>query len=453
MEEKKIQRPRNFGMDVTIKALIIVCMILLLLIPIALLQGKVRERERRKDEAVADICNNWSHAQTFCGPVLTIPFVKQVEDKEKKGTFEEVRTLISFSPLTLDVMADIIPETRRYGMYEAVLYKSTLQFSGTFAPVEFETWRDGIPDLSDIRISLGVSDMRGLANRVVLNFAGREYEAEVSSGGMLAIKPHPDSLTGTMSFNCSMDLRGSEGLYFVPIGRTTTVGLKGKWSHPSFKGDFSPERSVNNETREFDAKWSVLSYNRDIPEWWPGDIKDVLPHAWTADIEDDIQRGGTGHDGRFGVKLVTGADEYQQNERAVKYALLFVVLTFVVFFFVEVLTAKRIHPIQYLLVAAALMVFYTLLLSISEIIGFGPAYLASAVATVGLIAFYTAHIFRNMRETALLSGILVGLYAYLYIILQMENYTLLVGSVGLFAILGAIMYVSRKVNWYRSEGN
>jgi inner membrane protein len=189
---------------------------------------------------------------------------------------------------------------------------------------------------------------------------------------------------------------------------------------------------VSDDTENFTAKWTVLNYNRDIPDSWVGDIAELSPT-------------------KFGVELVTGTDEYQQNERAVKYALLFVVLTFVVFFFVEVLTFKRIHPIQYLLVAAALMIFYTLLLSISEIIGFGWAYLVSAAATVGLIAFYTANIFKNARETMLLAGILAGLYAYLYFILQMENYTLLVGSVGLFVILSIVMIVSRKVSWYRNE--
>ena len=442
--EKKMQRPDNFGKEVTIKGLIIVGMIVLLLIPVILIRSKVREREDRKDEAVAAIAGKWSREQTACGPVLTIPFVKQVEDKVRKGRFEEVRTDITFTPETLDVKASLAPEMRRYGMYEAILYTSGMQFSGNFAPIDVATLGYGEPDLSKAVITMELSDLRGLSNRLVFRFDGREYEAEAGgsresyddqgrySVGQLVIKPHLESLAKAMQFDCSLELRGSEGLHFVPIGRTTTVELNGAWSHPSFTGSFSPEHNVGKETNDFNAKWTVLNYNRDIPDNWKGGINELTPT-------------------KFGVELVTGTDEYQQNERAVKYALLFVVLTFVVFFFVEVLTYKRIHPIQYLLVAAALMIFYTLLLSISEIIGFGWAYLVSAAATVGLITFYTAYIFKNARQTTLLSGILAGLYAYLYFILQMENYTLLVGSVGLFMILGVIMYVSRKVTWHRTD--
>ncbi len=220
----------------------------------------------------------------------------------------------------------------------------------------------------------------------------------------------------------------------MPVGRTTDVTLEGSWSHPSFTGDFTPVHNVgeNSESDDFTAHWRVLDYNRDIPDSWVGGLEELDPPT-------------------FGVELVTGTDQYQQNERAVKYAMLFVVLTFVVFFFVEILTCKRIHPVQYLLVGAALLIFYTLLLSISEIVGFGWAYLFSSCATVGLITLYTATIFKSARQTALLSGILSGLYAYLYFILQMENYTLLVGSVGLFAILAVVMFVSRRVNWYGSE--
>lgn len=443
--EKKIQKTRNFGLEVTIKGLIILGMIILLLIPVFLLQSKVRERETRKDEAVATISEKWSREQTVCGPVLTVPFVKQVEDNLRKGQFKEVVTHVSFTPETLDIQSVIEPEVRRYGMYEAILYSSTMQIGGTFAPIDLAQLDYGTPNLSNAILTMEVSDLRGLSDKLTFNVNGQSYEAvaggsrenydgpEYYSAGQLVMKPRLGNLAEPITFNCEMALRGSQSLNFVPIGQTTTVKLDGAWSHPSFIGGFSPEHNVGDaDIEDFTAQWTILDYNRDIPDRWEGTIDDLAPST-------------------FGVELVTGTDEYQQNERAVKYALLFIVLTFVVFFFVEVLTYKRIHPIQYLLVAAALMIFYTLLLSISEIIGFGWAYLVSAVATVVLITFYTAHIFKNARETALLSGILAGLYAYLYFILQMENYTLLVGSIGLFVILGVIMFVSRKVSWYRTE--
>jgi inner membrane protein len=437
--ENKVQKPRNFGTEMTIKGLMIVGMIVLLAIPMLMLQSMVKEREDRKDQAVNTIADKWSNAQYIRGPVLTVPFTKLVVDKLRNGRTEVETTLVSFTPETLDIEASLAPETRSYGMYEAILYTSEMSLGGKFASLDDDISRYGTPDLSKATLSMHITDLRGLSNQLKIIFDGREYQAESggaqtpqSATGRLVIRPELKSLAGEMTFECKMSLRGSEGLYFVPVGQTTTVELNGQWSHPSFTGNFSPEHNVGSDGNNFTAKWAVLSYNRDIPDKWEG--------------ENDIPTFS-----QFGVDLVTGTDEYQQNERAVKYALLFVVLTFVVFFFVEVLTAKRIHPVQYLLVAAALMIFYTLLLSISEIIGFGPAYLVSAAATVGLIAFYTAYIFRNARQTILLTTILAGLYAYLYFILQMENYTLLVGSVGLFAILGVIMYVSRKVSWYKSS--
>lgn len=436
--EKRKERPGNFGREVTIKGLIIAGMLVLMLIPQLIIQGKVRERERRKDEAVEAICAKWSREQTIGGPLLAVPFVKQVANK--KGETESIYSTWTFTPENLDIKAVLTPEVRRYGMYEAVLYTSSVVMTGDFAPIDAAALGEGVPLLSNATLTLELSDLRGLSNEMAFTFDGREYSAEAGgsredyagrdyySAKQLVIRPVLENLSGPMSFDCRMELRGSEGLNFIPVGRTTNVELSGAWSHPSFTGSFSPEHNVGKD--DFAARWSVLHYNRDIPDFWKGD-----PVAFS--------------DSSFGVELVTGVDEYQQNERAVKYAMLFIVLTFVVFFFVELLTYKRIHPVQYLLVGAALLIFYTLLLSISELIGFGWAYLVSAAATVGLITLYSASIFRDRRQTALLSSILVFLYGYLYFILQLENYTLLVGSVGTFAILAVIMFVSRKVNWYR----
>ncbi len=442
--EKQVQKPFNFGVEVVIKGLIILGMIVIMLIPIMLLRGMVNEREERKNEAVAAIGNSWSRSQTVCGPILSVPFVKLVKDG--KGKTEEVRTVLSFTPDRLDITAEILPETRKYGMYEAILYKSSLRFSGEFAPIEAVSADFGRPELEKAILTMEVGDMRGLTDRLTIDLAGKNYAAQAGGVGdlsngrthrysnQLSVKPELNTLGETMPFECTMELKGSEGLHFVPIGRTTDVILTGNWSHPSFTGGFAPDHNVgaDNESDDFTAHWRVLDYNREIPDSWVGGL-DELNHT------------------AFGVELVTGTDQYQQNERAVKYALLFVVLTFVVFFFVEILTCKRIHAVQYLLVGAALLIFYTLLLSISEIVGFGWAYLFSSCATVGLITLYTATIFKSARQTALLSGILSGLYAYLYFILQIENYTLLVGSVGLFAILAVVMFVSRRVNWYGSE--
>ncbi len=431
--EQKQQKPRNFGREVTIKGLIIIGMIILLLIPMLIIQGKISEREERKDEAVATISNKWSHRQTVDGPILAIPYTHTVTDK--KGNVEQVQKTLSVTPDKLDVKVSLEPEERKLGMFKAILYKSVIDISGEFAPLDLEKATTGTPDPSKALIIIELSDLRGLSEEVVLMIDGKRYPTDNSAGhgSGIAFRPAIEDFGQVHKFSCRMELKGSESMHFIPVGRTTSVEIAGAWPDPSFVGNFTPEYKLADGG--FVARWSILNFNRSIPDMWVDEDYDGYSH----------------YDTTFGVQLVTGADEYQQNDRAVKYALLFVVLTFVVFFFVEVLTYKRIHPIQYLLVAAALMIFYTLLLSISEIIGFGWAYLISAAATVGLITLYTSSIFKDRKETMLLSGILAGLYAYLYFILQLENYTLLVGSVGLFVILGVIMYVSRKVSWYRTE--
>jgi inner membrane protein len=231
-------------------------------------------------------------------------------------------------------------------------------------------------------------------------------------------------------FYCRFGLNGSSYIQYIPIGRTTEVHLSGAWNDPGFTGNFSPVHTTGDG---FDATWHILPFNREIPDTWTD--------------------GGTAAycDTCFGVSLVETVDHYQQTMRSAKYAILFIALTFVVFFFVETLTGKRIHPIQYLLVGMALILFYCLLLSLSEHLGFTPAYLIAAVATIGLIAFYGHSIFKRRAQTGILTAVLCLLYIFLYVVLRLEEIALLVGSAGLFAILAGVMYFSRKINWYKEE--
>jgi inner membrane protein len=215
------------------------------------------------------------------------------------------------------------------------------------------------------------------------------------------------------------------------VGQTTSVKVNGGWTAPSFVGAFSPEYSIDN--KQFNASWNVLSFNRAIPEFWTDKgVSNISENA-------------------FGVNLIETVDHYQQNMRSAKYAIMFIALTFVVFFFVEVLTKKRIHPVQYLLVGVALILFFSLLLSFSEQIGFALAYLIASAATVCLITAYVHSIFKNKAQTAMLAALLCVLYIFLYVILQLEDIALLIGSIGLFIILAVIMFLSRKIQWNKTD--
>lgn len=240
-----------------------------------------------------------------------------------------------------------------------------------------------------------------------------------------------DDLTKEITFDCTLHLNGSSAMHFIPVGEHTAVTVNGTWPSPSFVGSFSPQSNIQND--HFTATWSVLSFNRNIPS------------SWSDDEEIELSQNS------FGVNLISMLDMYQQNMRTIKYAFMFIALTFIAFFFVELYTKKSIHYFQYVLVGVALILFYSLLLSLSEQIGFGWSYLIAAIATTTMIIVYFHSIIRQRNSTILLTGILIGLYTFLYILLQIEDYALLIGSIFLFVILGIIMYFSNRIHFNHSE--
>jgi len=232
----------------------------------------------------------------------------------------------------------------------------------------------------------------------------------------------------TESFIFNVKLKGSQYINFVPVGKVTYVELTSDWPTPSFDGTFLPTtREVSEDG--FTATWNVLHLNRNYPQAWIGAQHRVNESA-------------------FGVNLLLPVDSYQKTNRSIKYAILFIGLTFLVFFFIEIINQKRVHPIQYILVGLALSLFYTLLLSISEHTTFNVAYGISTALTIGLIAAYTKTILKSNALTGLMAGILIVLYLFIFILIQLQDYALLMGSVGLFVILGLVMYFSRKIDWY-----
>jgi len=325
-----------------------------------------------------------------------------------------------------------------------IAFKFGINISGNFDNLdEFQAFggSDTPKHWNEAYITIGISDLKGLVSNAEFTLNGKVYQAKADgsvdwfSGNTLKIplKDFQKSPNGKNEFNCKLLLNGSKNIDFVPIGRTTDVAVSGKWSSPSFTGSFSPQSTISKDN--FSAKWHILHFNRNIPEALDSE------HIHYLDYDDAT----------FGVGLIETVGHYQQNERSAKYALMFIALTFVVFFFVEVLTKKKIHIVQYLLVGIALILFYSLLLSISEQIGFALAYLIASLATIGLISTYAYSIFKNKMQTGILTLILGILYVFLYVILQLEDMALLIGSVGLFSILGVIMYLSKKINWYKEE--
>lgn len=436
--ETTIKKAGKINQSITFKALVIGFLTIILLIPGIMIQDLIRERQDRSVETIEKINAKWSNAQTICGPVLTIPYTTTHVDVNNKTVFQQ--HTISITPENLNIDTQLFPEERYYGIYKTILYKSEIDLSGNFDKINYQKTDNSTIHWDQAYLTIGVSDLRGITENISFTLDNKQYPVKAAGnydrlmGKILVVSlNNADTLlTGQpLNFNCKIKLNGSSNINFIPIGKTSKVHVAGTWKSPGFIGNFSPEHTITENG--FDANWSVLRFNRSIPETW---------------IDNQVE---TFEDASFGVNLIDPVNHYQQNMRSAKYAFMFIALTFVVFFFVEILTKKRIHPIQYLLVGIALILFYSLLLSISEQINFGIAYLIASIATIGLITVYTHSIFKNKVQTGGLAAMLCMLYIFLYVVLQLEDIALLIGSIGLFIILGIIMFFSRKINWYRQE--
>lgn len=420
--------------SVSFKIITIFVLILLLLIPSSMIKSLIRERENRKQEVIKEISSKWGHEQTIVGPIISIPYRKYFEDKDGKKTFSIL--YMHFLPDNIDITGKIFPKIRYRAIYEAVLYNTQVVITGNFSypqidemdiPKENIVW-------SGAYISFGISDMRGIKEQIeakINNIAismnpGIESNDVIASGvsAKIQIKERVESY----SFKFALNLNGTHQISFVPVGKLTTVSMSSSWPDPSFDGAYLPvERSIRKDG--FTAKWKVLHLNRDYPQYWKGNKHKV-------------------YDSSFGVKLFIPIDIYQKSMRTAKYAIMFIVFTFMAFFFSEVMNKMRVHPIQYLLIGLAITMFYTLLISISEHINFDTAYLISSLAVIILIAGYAKSVLKHIYLSIMVGCILAILYAYFYLLLQLENYALLLGSIGLFVVLSLVMFMTRKIDWY-----
>ena len=423
--------------SITLKIFSIGFLILVLLIPASMIKNLIRERESRRDSVVMEISEKWGESQTITGPFISVPYKTFFKDDE--GKTRSNLNYLHILPERLDISGVISPEVRYRSLFEAVLYNVRLNVKGNFK----------LPPLNQLNIdtknilwdkaslSLGISDMRGIKDRITFTFNQTGYDASpglkttdlASAGVSTLIKPLTANEANDFSFD--LNLNGSEQLSFIPVGETNSVRISSGWPSPSFNGAFLP---VTREVAEdgFTADWKVLHLNRNYPQFWQNAQYNVSSSA-------------------FGTKLILTADIYQKSTRLAKYAIMFLVFTFAAFFFSEIINRQRIHPIQYILIGLAILIFYTLVLSLSEYIHFNYAYILSALSVTLLISGYARAIISNTRFSLTILGILTILYCYLFIVLQLEDYALILGSLGLLSILTLVMYITRKIDWYEVE--
>ncbi len=437
--------------SVTAKLIFIGFLLIILLIPQVWVSGLIGERQRMQKETVSEITRNWGAGQEFSGPVLVVPYTYYEKHKAgEKEMLNEVSTNLYLLPEMLEVTGEVHPEVRYRSIYEAVVYHSNLKVKGRFGEIELK--KSGIIaenlQWERARVILGISDLKGLRNTPEFILDGEKYPLEMDAyntslfaNNLMAIPDFSKLTSGKHEFFLELDLRGSDVIRIKPLGKANTVSLRGDWSDPKFEGDYLPEKREVT-TSGFEASWSVPYFDRHISQQWL-DKNTKLKNS----IELDLNQNEPGF---LGVKFLLPVDNYQKTTRTVKYALLVISLTFVSLFFTEILARRRIHPIQYMLIGAAMTIYYTLLLSLSEYLGFPAAYGIASVSTILLIAAFVKAILKSSRTAILFSAILSAFYLFIFVIMQLQTLSLLIGSIGLFVIIAMLMYFSSKVNWERN---
>jgi len=427
--------------SILLKLSIIGVLALVLLIPTAMISDLIRERESTKHEAVEDICSKWGGEQTISGPILSIPYVTAVTNS-RTGKTTVNRETVYLLPDQFNVDGVSSTETRYRGIYKAILYNTNLELTG-----QFDLNQLNIPssvqqehlDFTKAVLMMGVNDMKGIRQKVQGTFSDTNLElgsglptSDIFRSGLQSKIPL-DYEKKIIPFKFSLNLNGSRQLNFLPMGKNTHITLKSNWSAPSFCGEFLPVSRDISDTG-FKAEWQVQDLNRSFPQAWVGDRCDI-------------------HKMKFGVSFYDEVDVYQQSNRTIKYSMMFIIFTFAALFLSEVLCGFSVHPIQYLFIGCAIVMFYALLISFSEHILFDISYLVASISVLVLISGYVKALFKKLQYVLTIFIVLTVLYSFLYLLLQMSDYALLSGTVGLFGLLAVLMFVTRNINWYSVKIN
>lgn len=419
-----------------LKGFMISFLILMLLIPTYFIGQLIRERQNRNEEVKREIATQWSGSQNLNGPILVIPYLQIEKTSDQKMI--SVKRHAYFLPDELKIDGRMDHDFRsRSSIFKLIVYTAQLQITGKFSPLSLSKLNLLPENLlpNEAFLLYGLSDYTGIQEQMKIRWdqqqlefnAGRNGASHVDKGLYTPLVLQAADLLKTHTFNMQLSLRGSERIGFYPVGKSTQVSLSSKWPHPDFEGKTLPAKQISDSG--FSAQWKALDLNR------------AFPQQWKETQEINIEEGV------FGVNLIQPLDNYAKSNRTIKYAILVIMLTFVVYFFIEVMQNRRVHAVQYVLIGFALCIFYTLLLSISEYTSYATAYISSALATILLISLYTRSVFQSTRTAGVFGAFLSILYVFIFVLIQLQDGALLAGSIGLFLILAAIMYFSRKIEW------
>lgn len=425
--------------SITIKAVIIGVIVLILLVPLTMLRGLVNERAGLREQAYSRVAEGWGGGSVVGGPMIVVPTERFVLDNNVRKI---ERADIYLLPTQLDMSVDmkLEPEPRYVGIYAVPVYQSALQLAGRFDAQALEPYlnREGVTYLwNQARLRLPLSQSRSLREVGTARFGTTDLKFGPAAAGVYPGVEAAIDMTlllqaRSAEFAFDLTIAGSREISLLPLGSTTSVVVKSAWRHPSFQGAYLPvERTIGKNG--FEARWQVLELNRSYGQaWMDGEVSEAMLK-----------------DSAIGVGLYQAVDAYQRAERAIKYGLLFIALTFLTFFAWEQLSGLRLHPLQYLLVGLALSMFYVLLIALSEHVRFLFAYAIAAIALVALMSVYISGALRSAQRGVAVGTAMSVVYGLLYTLILSEDYALLLGALTLFAALAAVMVATRKIDWYR----
>ncbi|KLI63718.1 cell envelope integrity protein CreD [Aurantiacibacter marinus] len=454
-----MSKERSPGMKLFITGLVAA----VLIVPLMMVYALVWDREMQSQLAQSQITAGWGGAQTVTGPLLVIPYNdEQVETETVNGVTQErrrqVRRELFVSPLTQDVQTTIEPDRKGYAIYESVVYQGSMSGTAQFV-LNDDLERLGIAQsdllLDAAELRFGISDPRGITDgaRVTVNGEAAQLSpgnGPVATAGSGFSAPVAWLAGEPLEVAWEYGLRGSRSLSLVPRGGETSWSVTSDWPHPSFTGFVPDEREITDEG--FAATYrgiTNLALGERLLATSDHSAAGAIMHVEGSDSEayERAARGGAGSSAIASIALVDPVDLYSQVDRAVKYGFLFIGFTFAAFLMFDVVGGARVASAEYLLTGAGLILFFVMLLAFAEVVGFALAYVIAAAAIIGLLTAYSAAVLGTWRRSGFIGSMLAGLYALLFVLLSMETWSLVIGSVLLFAALGAIMYATRHVNW------
>lgn len=427
--------------SVGVKLFLIGVLTLVLLLPSSWVQELISEREQRQEEATNEIADKWSGSQVIESPVMQLPYKKLSKHIDATGqlSFKEEISTIYLLPENLDIQSRVEPEILHRGIFDVIVYHTKIKIKGSFSNLELK--KSGInPEMviwEKIKIVAGLSDLKGLKGSPAITLGDTIHSAEPDFAtenlfeNSLIVQPNlSKTKSSSITFNYDIALRGSGELNFLHLGKNTIVNVSGNWSNPSFSGNYLPEqRTITDKT--FQARWKMSNFNRPFPQQWEGKNK-VLNSQNMAKAT-------------FGVKFLLPVDQYQKTMRSAKYSILVILLSFISLFFIELRKKIKVNLLQYVLIGAAMIIYYSLLLSFTEQVGFALAYLIASVATITLVSSFIGSFLKNRKAGLIFASILSLFYSFIYVIIQLQDMALLFGSIGLFITVAGLMYFSVKI--------